>query len=106
MLKLTSTAAVVALALVTPSQAVIFSAAQVSVDPIVENTASRLSGAERLRRLMRTHIRAGNPITQSVRDATGNPNITVIDRRYGDPYQTYQCSYFNLRKGQRVLKCD
>ena len=106
MLKPLSTAAVVALALITPSQAAPFSPVQVSVDPIIENTASRLSGAERLHRLMRSHRRAGNPITQSVRNATGNPDITVIDRRYGDPFQTYRCSYFNLRKGQRVLKCD
>jgi len=106
MLKPISIAAAIALTFVAPSQAVSLNVAPVSLDPIVETVGSRLTGSQRLRRLMHTHLRAGNPITQSVRDATGDPNITVLDRRSGDPYQTYQCSFFNLRKGQRVLKCD
>jgi hypothetical protein len=75
-----------------------------STDYQFRNRGSKYSGEERLRRLMRPHYRYRNPITQSVRDATGNPNISVIDRRYRYD-ETYTCTYFNLRSGQRVLKC-
>ncbi|NKB52116.1 MAG: hypothetical protein GKR97_07835 [Rhizobiaceae bacterium] len=106
MLKLVSTAAVMALTIVSTSHAASFNAAPVSIEPVVETVASRLTGAQRLRRLMRPHFKDGHPITQSVRDATGNPNIIVLDQRFGDPHQTYQCSFYSLRKGTRVLKCD
>ncbi len=106
MLKLASTAAVMALTMLSTSHAASFNAARISVEPVVETVASRLSGAQRLQRLMRAHFKFSNPITQSVRDATGNPNIIVLDQRFGDPHQTYQCSYYSLRKGTRVLKCD
>lgn len=99
-------AASLSIGAVTATNAATFNIAPVSVDSVVEKAGVRLSGAERLRRLMRPHFRDSNPITQSVRDATGDPNISVLDFRTGDPYQTYTCSFFNLRKNKRVLKCD
>ncbi len=106
MLKIISTAAVMALTLATPLQAAVLSPAPVSADPVVETVGSRLSGAARLQRLFRPHFKYDNPIIQSVRDATGDPNITVLDQRFGDRYQTYQCPYYFLRKDYRVLKCQ
>ena len=98
-------AAAMTLFAVSASQAAPINLKPVSVDPIVQNTASSLTGKQRLKRLMRPHIKLGNPITQSVRNATGDPNITVIDRRSGFG-NTYTCTFTNLRKNQRVLLCD
>ena len=106
MLKLIATTTVMALTLITTSQAAPINIEPVSLDPIVENVGSRLTGAERLRRLMKPHLKWSNPITQSVRNATGDPNITVLDQRFGDPYDSYQCAFYYLKPGQRVLKCD
>ena len=102
----TSAAAVLAVSVIGTSHAATFNIAPVAVDSVVQKTGTRLSGSERLRRLMRPHFKIHNPITQSVRDATGNPNISVIDNRRGDAYQTYRCHFFNLSKNKRVLKCD
>ena len=106
MLKLMATTTVMAFTLITTAQAAPMNIAPISLDPVVEKVGSRLTGAERLRRLMKPHLKWSNPITQSVRDATGDPNITVLDQRFGDPHQTYQCAYYYLKPGQRVLKCD
>lgn len=99
-------AAAMAMTAISTSQASVFKLNPVPVDPVVETVGVQLSGKQRLRRLMRPHYRFGNPITQSVRNATGNPNIQVVDRRSFDPNELFTCSYFNLRKGQRVLKCE
>ena len=87
-------AVAISLVAITAPQAAPYNASHIAVDPIVEKSGSRLTGKERLRRLFRQHSRVGNPITQSVRDATGDPNISVIDNRFGDPFDTYSCSYF------------
>ena len=67
------------------------------------HAGSRLSGSEQLARLLQTHS-FQYPITQAVKNATGDPNITVIDRR-GRPGSAYYCSFLN-RYGRRVLVCD
>ena len=99
-------ATAMALTAVSASQASAFKLNPVPVDPVVENVGTKLSGKQRLRRLFRPHTRSGNPITQSVRDATGDPNIQVLDYRSFDPSEYYTCSYYNLRKGKRVLRCE
>ena len=99
-------AAAMALTAISTSRAAAFKLNPVPVDSVVETVGASLSGKQRLRRLFSLHYRAGNPITQSVRDATGDPNIQVLDRRTFDPNRLFSCSYFNLRKGKRVLKCE
>ncbi|MCJ8311286.1 MAG: hypothetical protein HRU27_20370 [Rhizobiaceae bacterium] len=106
----TATAAALATAMaltaISTSQAVGFKASPVSADPVVKTVGSKLTGKQRLNRLFRPHYRIGNPITKSVRIATGDPNIQVLDYRGTSTSRLYTCSYFNLRKGQRVLKCE
>lgn len=99
-------ASAMALTAVSFSQAAAFKLNPVPVDPVVETVGAQLTGKQRLRRLFRPHQRIGNPITQSVRDATGDPNIQVLDFRSFNSGEFYSCSYFNLRKGQRVLRCE
>ncbi|MEM8751190.1 MAG: hypothetical protein AAGF28_12895 [Pseudomonadota bacterium] len=60
------------------------------------------SGREQLRRLMRNHV-GFVPITQEALNATGDPNIIVIDRRVGG---VNRCSFSTIRRGQRALICD
>ncbi|MEP0942362.1 MAG: hypothetical protein ABJH63_11910 [Rhizobiaceae bacterium] len=91
---------------VSTSHAAAYKLKPIPVDPIVETTGSTLTGKQRLNRLFRPHFRVGNPITQSVRNATGDPNIQVIDRRGFSLNRMYSCNYFFLRKNQRVLKCQ
>ena len=106
----TATAAALATAMaltaISTSQAAGFKTNPVPVDLVVETVGTKLTGKQRLRRLFRPHYRLGNPITQSVRNATGDPNIQVVDRRTFSSTRLFSCSYFNLRKGQRVLKCE
>ena len=106
MLKTTLAAVAIVFGTMATSQAASYNIAPVAVDPIVQKTGVKLSGAERLKRLMRPHIRYLNPITQSVKDATGDPNISVIDFRSADPYETATCHFFYVSKKKRVLKCD
>jgi len=80
-------------------------AGTIAGESLVQKTGADLSGKERLYRLLRSHTRAGNPITQSVRDATGNPDIVVLDRRSGDYFGSYSCSYITLQ-GERALLCS
>jgi hypothetical protein len=93
-------------AAVSTSQAAAYNINPVPVDPVVETVGSHLTGKQRLRRLFRLHRRAGNPITQSVRNATGDPNILVQDYRTFSSNRMFSCSYFNIRKGKRVLRCE
>ena len=106
----TATAAALATAMamtaISTSQATGFKTNPVQVDSVIETVGTQLSGKQRLRRLFRPHYRLGNPITQSVRDATGDPNIRVFDHRSFDQNELFTCTYFNLRKGKRILKCD
>ena len=61
------------------------------------------SPATKLRAVLRSHVYFGLPITRGMRAATGDPNITVIDRRqYG---RNSRCTFIN-RSGRRILKCD
>ncbi len=65
------------------------------------------SGKEKLAKLLRPHAFFGERITDDVRAATGDPDITVIDRRvqWGE---IYSCNYIFLSGGQRnrALVCD
>ena len=99
-------ASTLALSVTTTSQAATFRLNAVPVDPVVETVRTKLTGKQRLHRLLRRHRLAGNPITQSVRDATGDPNITVLDYRNPSRADVFTCTFFNLRKNQRVLKCE
>ena len=62
----------------------------------------RASGAEQLRQLLRSHLFSGEPVSSAARSATGDPHITVIDRRTGG---VSRCSYL-YRRGERVLYCN
>ena len=53
-------AASLSIGAVTSTNAAGFKVAPVSVDSVVEKAGVRLSGKERLRRLMRPHFRSGN----------------------------------------------
>ena len=61
-----------------------------------------LSGKAQLKALMRPHHFDGSPVSREARAATGNPNITVIDRRTSG---ISRCSFLN-RGNERVLQCD
>lgn len=74
------------------------------INETVVKVGAKLSGKQKLKRLMRPHSRWGNPITQDVRDATGDPNIVVLDRRGGSD-DVYRCSFITLQ-GKRALTCD
>ena len=69
---------------------------------IAQSVDQRASGAVQLRQLLRTHIYNGFPVSRAARAATGDPNITVIDRRTGG---ASQCSFLN-RFGRRILQCN
>ncbi len=66
-----------------------------SSDPYVE-----------LQKLLRPHFYFGGRVSDAVRAATGDPNITVIDRRWKTG-AIYQCNYeyWGVRK-ERVMVCD
>ncbi|MGI9401311.1 MAG: hypothetical protein ACR2O0_08665 [Rhizobiaceae bacterium] len=61
---------------------------------------------EELDRLLHPHFWFGGRVSDAVRAATGDPNISVIDRRTrrGD---VYECNFqfWGIRK-QRVMVCD
>ncbi len=71
--------------------------------PLVQNIGYSESGKKRLKRLLRPHFLPLN-VTRAARAATGDPNITVIDRRfsYDEPYS---CSFLT-QHGKRVMICD
>ena len=62
----------------------------------------RASGETQLRQLLRAHIFTGARVSREARAATGDPNITVIDRRTGG---VSRCSFLN-QQGKRVMICD
>ena len=63
-------------------------------------------GAARLNFLLNTHVYAGQRVTQDVRNATGDPNIIVVDRRHTFG-ETYRCSYaYRGNPRYRYLVCD
>ena len=78
-------------------------APQVQQNPLIHQIGYRESGKQRLRRLLRSHFLPLN-VTKAARAATGDPNITVIDRRfsYDEPYS---CSFLT-QQGKRVMICD
>ena len=67
----------------------------------LKNRGEFSSGAAKLKRLMRPH-HVRTPITQDVRNATGDPNIVVFDHRIGS---VFRCSYITYQ-GKRALQCD
>lgn len=61
---------------------------------------------EQLEKLLRPHFFFGDRVSDAVRAATGDPNISVIDRRF-EFGEVYECNFqfWGLRK-QRVMVCD
>ncbi|MEM7463812.1 MAG: hypothetical protein AAF362_14160 [Pseudomonadota bacterium] len=59
-----------------------------------------------LQKLLRPHFYFGGRVSDAVRAATGDPNITVIDRRWKTG-EIYECNFefWGARK-QRVMVCD
>lgn len=59
---------------------------------------------QQLQYALGSHIYLGQRITDAMRAATGDPNISVIDKRYryGD---VYSCNY-QFWGSRRVLVCD
>ncbi len=105
MLRTISLTAALAMLIAVPVNAAPFNAAALNVDnsSIVTKVRARLTGKQRLNRLLRTHFKSGNPITKSVREATGIPRVTIIDRRVGGG--PFSCAFRNFRNA-RVLVCD
>lgn len=61
---------------------------------------------QQLERLLHPHFFFGTQVSDAVRAATGDPNISVIDRRThtGD---VYECNFqFWGARRQRVMVCD
>ncbi len=77
---------------------------QTVVDTPVTQVRSKLTGREKLKRLFRPHPK-NLPITQDVRDATGNPNIIVFDNRGGPRQDMFTCTYITYH-GKRAMVCD
>ena len=105
--KTLSLAVALLMPLAATSQAAPLKFSPIVSDVVNENVievGAKLSGKQKLKRLMRPHSRWGNPITQDVRDATGDPDIVVLDRRGGSD-DVYRCSYITLQ-GKRALTCD
>ncbi len=73
-------------------------------DTLVVKFRKNLSGAAKLKRLMRPHFGRYLPITQDIRDATGDPDIVVFDRR-GLRSELYTCTFITYR-GKRAMTCD
>ena len=59
-------------------------------------------GKTQLRQLLRPHIPQGKFVSRAARAATGDPDITVIDRRTGG---VSRCSFLN-QGNKRVLLCE
>jgi hypothetical protein len=59
---------------------------------------------ERLQKLLRPHVYTGQQITSDVKAATGDPNITVFDRRH-EFGEVYSCSYLFVQ-GKRAMVCE
>ncbi len=60
--------------------------------------------AAELQRILGSHAWYGERVSNAVRAATGDPNITVIDRRW-EWGEIYSCNY-HFMQGKRVLICD
>jgi hypothetical protein len=58
----------------------------------------------RLQKLLRPHVYTGQQITSDVKAATGDPNITVFDRRH-EFGEVYSCSYLFVQ-GKRAMVCE
>lgn len=61
------------------------------------------SGEAQLQRLLSPHTNFIR-VSRAARAATGDPDITVIDRR-GRSGEVYQCSFLT-RYGRRIMICD
>ncbi|MEE9314114.1 MAG: hypothetical protein V3V02_05655 [Rhizobiaceae bacterium] len=70
--------------------------------PILD-AAYDLTGQEKLKLLLRPHSQY-LPITQAVRDATGDPNIVVFDNR--SPRNDVNRCSFIIYHGKRAMVCD
>ena len=77
----------------------------VTMPNAVDAQSYRLSASpkEKLRHIFRPHTYNRLPITRAMRAATGNPNISVIDRRRDG--RVSLCSYA-YQNGRRVIVCN
>lgn len=99
------TASILPIMLATSANAAAFQNTFVQTDGVVELIAANQSGKKQLERLLKPHFsRFGNPITQKVKNATGDPNIVVFDRRGGGD-SVFRCSFITY-KGKRAMTCD
>ena len=97
--------AVLAGALITSASAAgLHRSAAPSIDNTVIEVGTKLSGKQKLQRVLRTHT-FRYPITRDIRAAAGNPNMAVFDHRTGFTGTTYRCSYITYRS-QKALVCD
>lgn len=57
----------------------------------------------KLRTILKSHVYQGLPITRAMRAATGDPNITIIDRRRIG--RSSICGY-EYRYNRRIMTCS
>jgi len=61
-------------------------------------------GATELKKILMPHAFFGQRVTPAMKAASGDPNLTVIDRRW-QWGEIYSCNYM-FQQGRRVLVCD
>lgn len=89
-----------------PTRAIASAAIAIATLAAATSTASAMTGPEQLHILLNSHVYTGQRVTQAVKNATGDPYIHVIDRRYTFG-EVYRCSFtFRGNPRRRIMVCD
>jgi len=87
----------------TANSSALFRADAVDTPTNITKVASKLTGQQQLKRLMRPHT-FRYPVTRAAKAAAGNANMVLFDRRVGFS-DVYRCSFITYRSN-RAMVCD